>query len=117
MAGLNLPTAELAAEFSIGKGPKLLGYHVVVGGTAIAYITLNELALVGFSAADDVQTFEVAEAVKAGSLLFWHQSDQLLHDDPGEAGTPVGLTMRDLEAGAAVRLFRDGFIPLDAEYG
>jgi hypothetical protein len=26
------------------------------------------------------------------------------------------MTMRDLEAGAAVRLFRDGFIPLDAEF-
>lgn len=117
MASMTLPTAELTAEFSIGKRPKLLGYQVVIDGKAVAVITLDELALAGFSAADEVQTFEVAEPVKAGSLLFWHQSDQLLHDDPGEEGTPVGMTMRDLEAGAVVRLFRDGFIPLDGEYG
>lgn len=116
MAGLKIPTAELTAEFSTGKRPKLLGYHVVVDGNAVALITLDELAIAGLSAADEVQTFEVAEPVKAGSLLFWHRSDQLLHDEPGAEGTPVGLTMRDLEAGAAVRLFRDGFIPLDAEF-
>lgn len=116
MASPKLPTAELTAEFSTGKRPKLLGYHVVIDGKAVAMITLDELALAGLSAADEVQTFEVAEPVKAGSLLFWRRSDQLLHVEPGTEGTPVGMTMRDLEAGAAVRLFRDGFIPLDAEF-
>ncbi|MBR1149698.1 hypothetical protein [Bradyrhizobium sp. JYMT SZCCT0428] len=78
-------------------------------------VTLDELTLAGLSAADEVQTFKLADQVKAGSLLFWH-SDGMLHDDPGEQGTPVGMTMRDLEAGSVVRLFRDGFIPLDADF-
>jgi len=33
-------------------------------------LTLEELALVGFSPTHDVQSFEVADEVKAGSILF-----------------------------------------------
>ncbi len=82
----------------------MLGYHVVVNGMVVAFITLDELALAGFSAADEVQTFELADQVKAGSLLFWHPGDAMLHAGDGQ-GTPVGMTMRDLEAGSTVRLF------------
>jgi hypothetical protein len=39
----------------------------------------------------------------------------MLHVDPGTEGTPIGMTLRDLEAGSFVRLFRDGFVPLDAD--
>jgi hypothetical protein len=86
----------------------------VVNGQAIALITLEELTLAGLSAVDEVQSFELADPVNAGSLLFWH-GDGMLHDDPGEQGTPIGMTIRDLDAGSVVRHFRDGFIPLEAE--
>ena len=115
MAYPKVPTAELAAEFSTDSPPKVLGYHVVVNSQAVALVTLDELTLAGLSAADEVQAFKLADQVKAGSLLFWH-GDGMLHDDPGEQGTPVGMTMRDFEAGSVVRLFRDGFIPLDADF-
>jgi hypothetical protein len=116
MPGPKIPTAELVAEFSTDSPPRVLGYHVVVNGHVVAMVTLEEMALAGLSAVDEVQAFELADPVKAGSLLFWHD-DGMLHEDPGAEGTPVGMTMRDLEAGSVVRLFRDGFIPLDADLG
>ncbi len=117
MPSPNIPTAELAAEFSTDSPPRVLGYHVVVDGMVVALITLDELALAGFSAADDVQAFELADQVKAGSLLFWHPGDGMLHDHAGDGqGTPVGMMMRDLEASSTVRLFRHGFVPLDEQF-
>ena len=61
MTGSDIPLAELVAEFSATDPPKLLGYHVVVGGRAVALLTLKELELAGFSPEHEVQSFEVAE--------------------------------------------------------
>jgi hypothetical protein len=57
----------------------------------VALITLDELALARFSAADEVQTFELADQVKAGSLLFRHPADAMLHDHACDGqGRPFG---------------------------
>ncbi len=112
----SIPFAELAAEFSATKPPKLLGYNVVVGGKAVAMLTLQELALAGFSPTPDIQSFELAEEVKAGSILFWHPSDGMLQQDPGEDGTPIGVTTKDLAAHNVVRPSFDGFILLDGQF-
>ena len=104
------------AQFFGDSPPRVVGYHVVIDGRPVAMVTLDELALAGFSVADEVQTFRLADEVTAGSLLFWHKGDGMLHDHAGAGqGTPIGMTMRDLKVGTAVRLFRDSFIPLDAE--
>ena len=88
----------------------------LVGDRAVALLTLEELALAGFLPTHDVQTFEVAEEVKAGSILFWHPSDGMLHQDPGEGGTPIGVTTKDLAAHSAIRPSFDGFILLDGQF-
>ena len=72
--------------------------------------------IAGFLPTHDVQTFEVAEEVKAGSILFWHPSDGMLHQDPGEGGTPIGVTTKDLAAHSAIRPSFDGFILLDGQF-
>ena len=112
----DIPLAELAAEFSTTDPPRLIGYHVVVGGRAVALLTLEELALAGFSPTHDVQSFEVADEVKAGSILFLHRSDGMLHHDPGEGATPIGVTTRDLAPHSVVRPSFDGFILLDGQF-
>jgi len=112
----DIPLAELAAEFSTTDPPRLIGYHVVVGGRAVALLTLEELALAGFSPTHDVQSFEVADEVKAGSILFLHRSDGMLHHDPGEGATPIGVTTRDLAPHSVIRPSFDGFILLDGQF-
>jgi hypothetical protein len=66
-------------------------------------LTLGELALVGFSPTHDVQPFEVADGVKTGSILFLHRSDGMLHHDPGEGATPIGVTTSDLAPHSVIR--------------
>jgi hypothetical protein len=95
---------------------QLIGYHVVVGGRAVALLTLDKLALAGFSPTHDVQSFEVADEVKAGSILFLHRSDGMLHHDPGEGATPIGVTTRDLAPHSVIRPSFDGFILLDGQF-
>jgi hypothetical protein len=95
---------------------QLIGYHVVVGGRAAALLTLEELALAGFSSTHDVQSFEVADEVKAGSILFLHRSDGMLHHDPGEGATPIGVTASDLAPLSVIRPSFDGFILLEGQF-
>lgn len=95
MTGSDIPLAELAAELSTTDPPRLLGYHVVVAGRTVALLTIQELELAGLSPIHDVQSFELADEVKAGSILFWHRSDGMLHHDSGEDGTPIGATTKD----------------------
>ena len=66
-------------------------------------LTLEELALVGFSPTHDVQPFEVADGVKTGSILFLHRSDGMLHHDPGEGAPPIGVTTSDLAPHSVIR--------------
>ena len=116
MAGPNLPTAELVADFSTDDPPRLLGYHVVVENRPVALLTLDELSLAGFSPVHDVQAFEIADDVKAGSILFWHSADKKLHHERGADGIPLGVTTRDLAAESVVRPSFDGFMMLDGEF-
>ena len=116
MAGSNLPTAELVAEFSTDDPPTLFGYHVVVENRPVALLTLDELSLAGFSPVHDVQAFEIAEDVKGGSILFWRPSDRKLHHESAAGDVPMGVTTKDLAAGSAVRPSFDGFVMLEGEF-
>jgi len=51
-----------------------------------------------------------------GSILFLHRSDGMLHHDPGEGATPIGVTTRDLAPHSVVRPSCDGFILLDGQF-
>ena len=88
----------------------------MVGGRPVALVTVEELELAGFSPINDVQSFEVADEVKAGSVLFWHPNDGMLHHDPGEDGKPIGITTKDLAPCSVVRPWFDGFILLDGQF-
>jgi hypothetical protein len=112
----SLPEAELVAEFTSADRPSLAGYHVVVDGRPVALITVGELALAGFTAVEDVQTFEIAQDVRSGSILFWHPGDQKLHSLQGQDGIPIGVTTKDFPADSVVRMSSDGVIILDGEF-
>ena len=112
---MTLPDAELVAEFSTDGPPKLLGYQVVIGGRAVAILTLQELSLAGFSPVQDTQCFEIAQDVQAGSILYWHASNRKLHHDQRDGGIPIGITTKDLAAGSVVRPSFDGFVMLEGE--
>ncbi len=114
MNGSDIPVAELVAEFSTTDPPRLIGYHVVVGGRAVALLTLEELALAGFSPTHDVQFFD--DEVKAGSILFLHRNDGMLHHELGEGATPIGVTTWDLAPHSVVRPSLDGFVLLDGQF-
>lgn len=116
MAGSDLPQAELVAQFSTDDPPVLIGYHVVIHGHPVALLTLEELSLAGFSPVHDVQAFEIADDVKAGSILFWHPEDTKLHPERGAAGLALGIATIGLAAGAVVRPSFDGFVMLEGDF-
>jgi hypothetical protein len=47
MAGSDVPLAETRGRISTTDQPRLIGYHVVVGGRAVVLLTPPDIAFVG----------------------------------------------------------------------